>query len=169
MLDSGSIIWVNYVRPFLLDSWWGLLSCEEHLFDAVIVRIVICLTFSHTDCKVLEVFLYYRQLKNANCTLFDTSCACYSWCNQVLWSPQMVRKIPPGGGTSNRRWDLWSEMGTSNQRWHLQLDMTPLSRGRASNWRWDLQLEVSPPIRGGTSNQRGLMHVGPHRSTLCYM
>ena len=74
----------------------------------------------------------------------------YSWCNQVLWSPQMVRKIPPGGGTSN-------------QRCHLQLEVGPPIRGGTSNWRCHLWLEVGPPIRGGTSNWRWLMHVGPHR------
>ena len=54
----------------------------------------------------------------------------YSWCNQVLWSPQMVRK------NTSRRWDL-------------QLEVGPPIGGEISNWRWHLRLEVGPPI-GGT-------------------
>ena len=60
---------------------------------------------------------------------------CYSWCNQVLWSPQMVQKIPPGGGTSNWRWDLQLEVrspiggDTSDQRWHLWLEAPMLHVG----------------------------------------
>ena len=87
-----------------------------------------------------------------------------SWCNQVLWSPQMVRK------NTSRRWDLWLEVtppiggGTSNQRWDLQLEVSPLIGGEASDWRWDLWLEVGPLIGGGLCmwGQTGapMLHVG---------
>ena len=55
----------------------------------------------------------------------------YSWCNQVLWSSQMVQK------NTSRRWDLWSEVG-------------PLIRGDTSNWRWDLWLKA-PMLHVGIS------------------
>ena len=66
----------------------------------------------------------------------------YSWCNQVLWSPQMVRK------NTSRRWDLRLEVRspigglTSNWRWHLRLGVGPPIGGEISNWRWDLRLEA---------------------------
>ena len=78
----------------------------------------------------------------------------YSWCKQVLWSPQMVRK------NTFRRWDLQLEVrspiggDTSNQRWDLQLEVRSPIGGPTSNWRWHLQLEVLPPIRGVTSDWR---------------
>ena len=70
----------------------------------------------------------------------------YSWCNQVLWSPQMVRK------NTSRRWDLRLEVrspiggDTSDWRWHLQSEVPPPIGGPTSDWRWDLQSEVPPPI-----------------------
>ena len=101
----------------------------------------------------------------------------YSWCNQVLWSPQLVWKNtsrrrdlwlevgpPIGGGTSNQRCHLQSEVRspiggeTSNWRWDLQFG------GVTSNWRWDLQSEVTPPIRGGLCmwghTGAPMLHVG---------
>ena len=113
-----------------------------------------------------------------------------SWCNQVLWLPQMVRKNtsrrwdlqsevgpPIGGVTSNQRCDFQLEVTPpirgdtsnwrwdSNQRWHLQLEVGPPIGGVTSNWRWDLWSEVGPLIGGGTSDWRWLMHVAPHRGT----
>ena len=54
-----------------------------------------------------------------------------SWCNQVLWSPQIVRK------------------NTSDWRWDLQLEVRSPIGGEISDWRSHLWSEVSPPI-GGT-------------------
>ena len=54
----------------------------------------------------------------------------YSWCNQVFWSPQKVRK-----NTSKRR-VLLSEVSTSNRRWTCPV------KGITSDWRW------TPPIGG---------------------
>ena len=91
---------------------------------------------------------------------------CCFWCNQVLWSPQMVQKIPPGGGIFDWRWDLQLEVPpptgglTSNWRWDLQLEVTPwlevtpLIGCGTSNWRWHLQSELTPSIGGDTSDQR---------------
>ena len=79
--------------------------------------------------------------------------------------PRWYEKIPPGGGTSNQRWDLQLEVGppigagppirgeTSNWRWDLQnskMDVPPLIR-------WDLQLEVPSTIRGLTFNWRSCL------------
>ena len=67
--------------------------------------------------------------------------------------PRWYKKIPPGGGTSNWRWDLQLEVTPP-------IRVGPLIGGVTSDWRWDLQLEVTSPIRvgplirGGTSNQR---------------
>ena len=71
-------------------------------------------------------------------------------CEHLRW----YEKIPPGGGTSNWRWNLWLELesliggGTSNWRWDPQLEVGP------PKWMSHLQSEVSPPIGGPTSNQR---------------
>ena len=91
----------------------------------------------------------------------------YSWCNQVLWSPQIVRK------NTSRRWDLRLEVRSpiggpiSNWRSRLQLEMGPPIGGDTSDQRWDLQLEVRSLIGGGTSNWRWdlqlevpMLHVG---------
>ena len=97
----------------------------------------------------------------------------YSWCNQVLWSPQMVRK------NTSRRWDLRLEVRspiggpTSDRRWDLQLEVRSLIGGPTSDQRWDLQLEARspiggpPPIGGDTSDWRWdlrlegpMLHVG---------
>ena len=111
------------------------------------------------------------------CTL---NCPC-SWCNQVLWSPQMVQKYPQElgppirGGTSDWRWHLQSEVGPpiegeiSNWRTHLWLEVGPPIGvrspigGDTSDWRWDLQLEVRSPNGVPTSDQRWhlWLEVGP--------
>ena len=84
--------------------------------------------------------------------------------------PRWHEKIPPGDGTSDRRWDLQLEVGsqigglTSDQRWDLQLEVSPPIRGETSNLRWHHQSEVGPPIRGGLCiwgyTGAPMLHVG---------
>ena len=134
------LIW-TCIFPIIQSCTRILVNTLTQQFNRIFVPIVFCLSEFCMNIFILDVIKY---------------------CDHPRW----YEKIPPGGGTSNQRWDLQLEVrspiggDTSNQRWHLQLEVGPPIGGEISNWRWDLQLKVTPPIgggtliRGGTSNWR---------------
>ena len=105
----------------MMVSQWRLYSkiwgCNErHLF------MVLEHCYLHASLHDQIRYISMPSLGHTDICLNEKLTVC-SWCNQVLWSPQMVRKIPPRGGTSDWRWDL-------------QLEVSHPIGGGTSNWRW---------------------------------
>ena len=118
-----------------------------HPFYVVFINKGLWLTqfMNHTSTyKVHESsYLFFAPLYRLSLFILDV----IKYCDHPRW----YEKIPPGGGTSNWRWDLQLEVtppirgDTSNWRWHLQSEVGPPIGGEISNWRSHLQLEVPPP------------------------
>ena len=112
----------------------------------------------HRGYKATRWHIWYASSIGKGLFILDV----IKYCDHPRW----CEKIPPGGGTSDRRWDLQSEVtslirgDTSDWRWDLQLErdlwleVGPPIGGDTSDWRWDLQLEVTPLIRDVTSDWR---------------
>ena len=124
----------------------------HEIFPSIFNLALFCIfTLAHHNVLICNFSMHVFMLYS-----FQIILDVIKYCDHPRW----YEKIPPGGGTSNWRWDLQLEVsppirgGISNWRWDLQLEVGSPIRGDTSNWRWDLQSEVGPAIGDGISNQR---------------
>ena len=151
---------VWYLIWFIL-LWWGFWHSCIHLGCFFQFLIIIIIWFWWHQFSF--AFMPHHYANGAISHIFLLPLFLYhSWCNQVLWSPQMVQKIPPGGGTSNWRSHLQSEVTPL-------IKVTPLIRGGTSNWRWDLWLEA-PMLNVGISysfEKKEIIYCWIHQAITC--